>query len=442
MANGKGKKSKKKLFIFSGIGVVLVALVLIVLLGSKRENVISVQTEKVQRKSITQIVTASGKIQPETMVKINAEVSGELILLPVKEGQKLRKGDLLVRIKPDQYQAGVDGAQAALVAAKASLGLSQANFDKAESEFKRAEGLYAKTLMSEQDYVGAKTAYKVAKSQVESAVSGVTQAVANLNQSKESLAKTSIYAPMDGTVSQLISELGERVSGSSFTQGTEIMTVSDLSMMEARVDVGENDVVLISIGDTATISVDAYPDRKLKGIVYEIANTATTTGLGTQDEVTNFQVKIRVLDKDIPLRPGMSMSADIQTQTHNNVLAVPIQSVTTRTPKMNEGAKTDSSAKNKTAAAPNNADAKGAPAMNADKPIEVVFVISNGKVKQVPVKRGISDETTVEIMSGVTDSDEVVSGSYKAINRDLEDGSTVKIDNAAKRFGMVKKEGA
>ena len=369
MANGKGKKSKKKLFIFSGIGVVLVALVLIVLLGSKRENVISVQTEKVQRKSITQIVTASGKIQPETMVKINAEVSGELILLPVKEGQKVRKGDLLVRIKPDLYQAGVDGAQAALVAAKASLGLSQANFDKAESEFKRAEGLYAKTLMSEQDYVGAKTTYKVAKSQTESAVSGVTQAVATLNQAKESLAKTSIYAPMDGTVSQLISELGERVSGSSFTQGTEIMTVSDLLMMEARVDVGENDVVLISIGDTATISVDAYPDRKLKGIVYEIANTATTTGLGTQDEVTNFQVKIRVLDKDIPLRPGMSMSADIQTQTHNNVLAVPIQSVTTRTPKMNEGGKADSSAKNKNAAGPNSTEAKGAPAMNADKPI-------------------------------------------------------------------------
>ena len=442
MANGKGKKSKKKIFIFSGIGVVLIALVLIVLLGSKRENVVSVQTEKVQRKSITQIVTASGKIQPETAVKINAEVSGELILLPVKEGQKVRKGDLLVRIKPDLYQAGVDGAQAALVAAKASLGLSQANLDKAESEYKRAQGLYAKTLMSEQDFVSAKTAYKVAKSQTESAISGVTQAVASLNQSKESLAKTSIYAPMDGTVSQLISELGERVSGSSFTQGTEIMTVSDLSRMEARVDVGENDVVLISIGDTASIQVDAYPDRKLKGTVYEIANTATTTGLGTQDEVTNFQVKIRVLDKDIPLRPGMSMSADIQTQTHNNVLSVPIQSVTTRTPKMTEGGKADSAAKAKNAPVSNNADAKGSAALNVDKPIEVVFVVSNGKVKQVPVKRGISDETSVEIVSGLTDSDEVVSGSYKAINRDLEDGSTIKIDNTAKRFGTVKKEGA
>ncbi len=440
MANGKGKKSRKKLFIFSGIGAVLVALVLIVLLGSKRENVVNVQTEKVQRKSITQIVTASGKIQPEKMVKINAEVSGEIILLPVKDGQKVQKGDLLVRINPDIYQAQVDGAEAALVAAKSSLALSEANLEKSESEYKRAQGLYEKTLMSEQDFVGSKTAYKVAKAQYESAVSGVTQAVASLNQAKESLAKTSIYSPIDGTVSQLISELGERVSGSSFTEGTEIMTVSDLLRMEARINVGENDVVLIAVNDTATIQVDAYPDRKLKGVVYELANTATTTGAGTQDEVTNFQVKIRVLDKDIALRPGMSMSADVQTETRNNVLAVPIQSVTTRTPKVKEGGKPDSAAKaQKTDNA--GAEAKNVMGMLMDKPIEVVFVVDNGKVKQVAVKRGISDETTVEIISGLTDSDEVVSGSYKAINRELEDGSTIKIDNTAKRFGMVKKEG-
>ena len=441
MANGKGKKSKKKLFILSGIGAVLLALVLIVLLGSKRENVINVQTEKVQRKSITQIVTASGKIQPEKMVKINAEVSGEIILLPVKDGQKVQKGDLLVRINPDIYQAQVDGAEAALVAAKASLALSEANLEKSESEYKRAEELYAKTLMSEQDFVGSKTAYKVAKAQYESAVSGVTQAVASLNQAKESLAKTSIYSPIDGTVSQLISELGERVSGSSFTEGTEIMTVSDLSRMEARINVGENDVVLIAVNDTATIQVDAYPDRKLKGVVYELANTATTTGAGTQDEVTNFQVKIRVLDKDIPLRPGMSMSADVQTETRNNVLAVPIQSVTTRTPKTKEAGKSDSTSKGQKTEAVS-ADVKNNQANMLEKPIEIVFVVDNGKVKQVAVKRGISDETTVEIISGLSETDEVVSGSYKAINRDLEDGSTIKIDNTVKRFGMVKKEGS
>ena len=201
--------------------------------------------------------------------------------------------------------------------------------------------------------------------------------------------------------------------------------------MEARINVGENDVVLIAVNDTATIQVDAYPDRKLKGVVYELANTATTTGLGTQDEVTNFQVKIRVLDKDIPLRPGMSMSADVQTETRNNVLAVPIQSVTTRTPKAKEGGKTDSISKGqKTDVA--SADVKNNQANMLEKPIEVVFVVDNGKVKQVPVKRGISDETTVEIISGLSETDEVVSGSYKAINRELEDGSTIKIDNTCK----------
>ncbi len=437
--NGKGTKSKKKLFIFSGIGVVVVALVLIVLLGSKRENVITVQTEKVQRKSITQIVTASGKIQPEKMVKINAEVSGEIINLPVKEGQKVRRGELLVRIKPDQYQAGVDRAEAGLASAKSSLALNAANLEKAESEYKRAQELFQKKLMSDQEYIGAQTSYKIAKSQHASATAGVAQAQATLNEAKESLAKTSIYSPMDGTISQLISELGERVSGSSFTQGTEIMTVADLSMMEARVDVGENDVVLISIGDTSNIQVDAYPDRKLKGAVYEIANTAKTKGLGSQDEVTNFEVRIRVIDKDVTLRPGMSMSADIQTETREKVLAVPIQSVTTRMPKMKEGGKSDSTSKDqKDKPAGENANAS----QMQEKPVEVVFVVENGKVKQLPVKRGISDETTVEIVTGLTENAEVVSGSYKAINRELEDGSTIKVDNNLKRFGMPKKEGS
>lgn len=438
--NGKGKKSKKKIFIFSGIGVVLIALVLIVLLGSKRENVVTVQTEKAQRKSITQIVTASGKIQPETKVKINAEVSGEIIELPVKEGQHVKRGDLLVRIKPDQYQAGVDRSEALLASAKAGLTLSTANLEKAKSEFKRARELYQKKLTSDQEFIAAKTSYEVAKSQFESAKAGVAQAQASLKDSKESLAKTSIFSPMSGIVSQLISELGERVSGSSFMQGTEIMTVADLAMMEARVDVGENDVVLISIGDTARIQVDAYPDRKLKGIVSEIANTAKTKGLGSQDEVTNFEVRMRVLDKDVSLRPGMSMSADIETETKYNVLAVPIQSVTTRLPRMKEGVKPDSIVKDHKEDSVANGS-KGNPGNTAEKPIEVVFIVENGKAKQVPVKRGISDETTMEIVSGLTENVEVVSGSYKAINRELEDGATVKIDNTAKRFGTIKKEG-
>ncbi len=421
-ANGKSKKNKRKIFIFSGIGIIVIALVLVVVLGSKKETVITVQTEKAVKRTITQIVTASGKIQPETMVKINAEVSGEITQLPVKEGQRVRKGELLVRIKPDQYQAQVDRAEAGLSSAKASFSQQTSNLEKATSEYKRAQELFTKKLLSDQDFVTAKTSFQSAKSMLESALAGVAQAQASLRDAKESLNKTTIYSPMEGTISQLISELGERVSGSSFTQGTQIMTVADLSMMEAQVDVGENDVVLIHIGDTARITVDAYSEKKLKGTVYEIANTATTKSLGQQDEVTNFLVKIRIVDKDVALRPGMSMSADIETQTKQNVLSVPIQCVTTRVPKQKEGEKKDSVQKQQ------------------DKPVEVVFVTDGGKAKTIPVKRGINDDGFVEITTGIGDNTEVISGSYKAINRDLEDGSAIKVDNSVKKFGTGKKD--
>lgn len=425
MANGK--KNKKKIIILALIGVIGIALVLVVILGGKKENVVSVQTEAIGKRTITQIVNASGKIQPETMVKINAEVSGEITALPVKEGDKVRKGDLLVRIKPDQYQAQVDRAEAGLSSARASLNLQKANLEKVESEFKRAQELYAKTLLSEQEFIAAKTSMNTAKSQYESAQAGVRQAEASLRDARESLAKTAIFAPMNGTVSQLLMELGERVSGSSFTQGTHIMTVADLSAMEARVDVGENDIVTISIGDTSRIVIDAFPDQKFNGVVYEIANTATSKGLGTQDEVTNFQVKIRVFNEKVALRPGMSMTADIETETRRNVLAVPIQSVTTRAPKpKGEGGEKK----------PEDGESPGI-ATN-EKAIECIFVVKDGKATMVPVKRGINDEGYVELKEGATESAEVVSGSYKAINRDLEDGTVVKVDNQAKRFAMNK----
>lgn len=429
MANGK--KSKKKLFIFSGIGLVAIVLVLVVVLGSKKENIITVQTEKVARRTITQVVNASGKIQPETMVKINAEVSGEITTLPVKEGDRVRKGELLVRIKPDQYQAQVDRAEAGLQSARASLNLQKANVEKTESEFKRAQELFDKKLLSDQEFIAAKTSYSATKSQYESAQAGVRQAEASLRDAKESLNKTAIYSPMAGTISQLISELGERVSGSGFTQGTQIMTVADLSMMEARVDVGENDIVTISIGDTARITIDAYPDKKFTGVVYEIANTAKSKGLGTQEEVTNFEVKIRVLNKDISLRPGMSMTADIETETKKNIIAVPIQSVTTRAPKA-AGEKPKEEEQKK----------EGEPGGLAtnDKPVECVFLVEDGKAKMVPVKRGINDEGYVEISEGLSEDAAVVSGSYKAINRELEDGTVVKVENNAPKFAMGGKQ--
>jgi len=412
MANGNGKKSRKKIIIFSIIGIVLIGLAALVFLGSKRETIITVQTDKVVKRNITQIVSATGKIQPETQVKINAEVSGEITDLPVKEGQLVKKGQLLVRIKPDAYKAQLEQSEA-------SLKMSHAGLAKAEADFRRVEGLYAKQLASDADMDAARATLQSARAQDDQSVSAV-------NQARDTYAKTTIYSPMDGIVSQLISELGERVSGSTFTLGTQIMTVADLSKMEARVDVGENDIVMVSIGDTSRIQVDAFPNETFVGTVSRIANTATTTGAGTQSEVTNFEVRVSILGADtVQFRPGMSMNADIETESHANVFAVPIQSVTVRMPKMAE----------MKAEAPKEGEAQLTTGKSKkkekeeDKLAEIVFVVSEGKAKAVKVKRGISNDTYVEITQGLKEGDEVVSGPFKAINKDLEDGAIVKVDN-------------
>ncbi|MCX6120211.1 MAG: efflux RND transporter periplasmic adaptor subunit [Ignavibacteriales bacterium] len=410
MANGNGKKKKKKIIIFSIIGVVIIVLGVLVFLGSRRETIITVQTEKVQRRTITQIVSATGKIQPETQVKINAEVSGEIIALPVREGQRVAKGQLLVRIKPDAYQAQLENAEA-------SLAMADAGLRRAEADYNRAKELIVKKLISDSDMDIAKASYLSAKA-------GYDQANAILKQNREQFSKTTIYSPMAGVVSQLISELGERVSGSTFTQGTEIMTIADLTSMEARVDVGENDVVMVQKGDTARIEVDSYQDRKFTGIVTQIANTAKSTGIGTQDAVTNFEVRIRInTPEGIQFRPGMSMAADIETETHANVLTVPIQSVTVRAPK------TEKKEEPKEGEAQLVAGKK----KEEDKLEEVVFVVNNGAVKTLPVKRGISNDTYVEVKADGLEGKEVVIGSFKAINRDLEVDSKVKVDNKSSK---------
>ncbi|MFI5251192.1 MAG: efflux RND transporter periplasmic adaptor subunit [Bacteroidota bacterium] len=417
MANNK--KSKKKVIIFSLIGAVLIVLVLLVVLGSKREVVVSVQTEKISRRTITQSVTATGKISPEVQVVITPEVSGEIIQLPVKEGMKVKKGDLMMKIKPDIYIAMRDQANAGLLSAKASR-------DRAESEYKRSTGLFAKGLISSSELELAKTNFDVASG-------SYNQSLAGLNQADESLRKTTIYAPMDGIVSQLQVELGERVLGTSQFQGTTVMTVADLSRMEARVNVSENDVTNISVGDTARISVDAFPDRKFNAIVYEIANTGTTTGQGTQEEVTNFLVKIRISNENATLRPGMSMTATIETETKLNVMTVPIQSVTVRSldkkKEMTPDEQKDDMAKNDTRIK-----------QKVEKPREVIFVVENGVAKAIEVKRGIADDSFVEVTSSLQEGKEVISGSYKAINRELEDGTKVKVENNKPKPGAGDKQ--
>jgi len=421
MANSR-KKSKKKVVVFSLIGAVLVVLALLVILGSKNEPIIPIQVEKVASRTVTQTVLSTGKIYPEVQVIISPEVSGEITSLPVKEGQKVEKGDLLMRIKPDIYVAAKDRADAGLKSA-------QANLNQGESEYNRAKELFQKGLISESELEAAKTTYETRRAFYD-------QAKASVDQAAEDLRKTTIYAPMAGTISGLSVEAGERVLGTQQFQGTQVMTVADLSHMEARVDVGENDIVLISIGDTTRIEVDAITDKKLTGIVYEIGNAAKTKGLGTQEEVTNFEVKIRILDDEPRLRPGMSMNATIETETRKDVLTVPIQSVTVRMPGMEgmEGEKMgggdgDNEQETGGLTAANQPRAK----KKAEKPKEVVFVVEGNAVKSYEVKRGISDNDYTEIISGLTKDQEVVSGSYKAINRELKEGSKVRIDEEKKK---------
>ncbi|MBI3189326.1 MAG: efflux RND transporter periplasmic adaptor subunit, partial [Ignavibacteriales bacterium] len=317
-------------------------------------------------------------------------------------------------VKPDIYLAMRDQASSGLASARASL-------SKSQSDYKRSQELFNKGLISSAELEQVNTALEVSKAQYD-------QADAEVKRATENLSKTTIYSPMEGTVSQLKVELGERVLGTSQFQGTTVMTVADLSLMEARVDVGENDIVLISIGDTARVEVDAFQEKKLTGIVYEIGNSAKTLGLGTQQEVTNFEVKIRIVDKDVVLRPGMSMTATIETETKRDVISVPVQSVTTRSPnKEKDGEKKESNESDDMAA--NDSKIK----QKTEKPKEVVFLVENGVAKMVEVKRGIADDSYTEIIAGLKESKEVISGSYKAINRELEEGVKVKIENEKKK---------
>ncbi len=334
MANGKQKKSKKKVYIFSGIGVVLVALILFALLGGSKEEIISVQVESVVKRDITQTVSATGKISSEFQVTITPEVTGEIVSLPVKEGDRVKKDQLLIKIKADAYVAQQQRAEANLSAAKSSLAMNKAQLDKVTSDYNRTKELHLKKLSSDAELEASKSTYLSTLANYEGAQATVLQMAASLKETNQALYKTTINSPMDGTISQLNVQLGDRVLGSGFSQGTNIMTVSDLNTMISTVQVDENDVVLVAIGDTARIKVDAFGDRIFKGLVYQIGNSAQDKGTGTQEQVVNFDVKIRMIDPDPGLRPGMSCNATIETKTINNVLSVPIQSVTARTEEM------------------------------------------------------------------------------------------------------------
>lgn len=422
MANSK---KSRKIAVFVVIVLGLVALGLPAIL-KKRESVITVQTEKVSRRDLTEIVIANGKIQPVLQVKISPEVSGEIIELPVKEGMSVAKGDLILKIKPDFYLAARNQAEAGYKSALAGKAIADASLEKAKAEFKRNEELFKNKLISESVFTEMETAFDIATAQVTSAAHQIEMSRAQLDRATEDLAKTTIVSPLTGTVTKLVSQVGERVVGTATMAGTEVMTLADLNEMEARVDIGEMDVVVIQPGQRAKLEVDAFKDRKFSGTVTEIANSSKNAnpfgGGGNQNqEATKFEVKIRITEKE-NFRPGMSVNADIETRYRTNVLTVPYAAITMRSPKNPSGksAPTNSVAStNGVAGKKNNKEA-------AARPDEVVFLVEGDHVRQTAVKKGIAASEYWEIIEGLSEGQEVVSGGYRALSRDLEDGKKIR----------------
>ena len=435
----KRRSTRKRQIIIGVVGFLVLWLIVSILL-SKREKPIPVTTEKAVRKTVLQTVSATGKVQPETEVKISPEVAGEIIELPVADGMGIKKGDLLVKIKPDSYKALLEQQEAAISAAKATNLQQKATMLKTEQDLKRAEDMYAKKTISIQEYNNAQAASDVAKNTFESSLHEIERAQAGSSQARDQLSKTTVYSPINGTVTILNSKLGERIVATGQFAGTEVMRVADLSRMQAVIDVNENDVPNVKIGDKANVKIDAYGDRKFKGVVQQIANTGKTTGAGTQEEVTNFEVKIRIDDHDVGLRPSLSCTADIETNMVKDAVAVPMQSVTIRTGDSNLSPEEIEKKKQKTAQrdkGDNSADyvnerqEKAMQKEEHEKIAKVVFLKKGNKAQMAKVTTGISDDTYMEIKSGVQPGDEVVAGSYSAISRKLKDGAKLTYDKEA-----------
>src|SRR5581483_3480400 len=417
----KNRRKRKLRTLFIALGSLVGVILLIALFAGGKEKPLVVQTQKVGRQTVTEIVQATGKIQPEVMVKGSPQVPGEIVELPFKEGAYVKKGDLIAKIKPDVFQEQFDAAEASFNSSKAQAEQQKASMIQAEADLKRGKLLNAQHLLSDQDFDAVKSKYEAAIAGYNAANYSANAAASQMRQLQQSLDWTSVRAPMDVTITSLISQLGERVVGTSQFAGTEMMDISDLTVMNAMVDVDENDVVNVKVGDPVKISIDAFPDRTFTGHVIEIANSAKQTGTGTQDQSTNFTVKVRLEDfGNADLRPGMSCTARIATQTKTNVLAVPLMSVTRR--ENDDEQASDSIRKVREAN-------KGT--FNGDDTISnIVFVVQKGAAKKVPVRTGISDNSYVEILGGLQGGEEVITGNFRAVSKELEDGMKVKVDNS------------
>ncbi|MFT4699090.1 MAG: HlyD family secretion protein [Flavobacteriaceae bacterium] len=426
---------KKKTLIW--LGSIVVILLILLMFGKKQGwfgksgHFKEVEITKIELMDIIETVAATGKIQPEIEVKLSSEVSGEIIELPIKEGQQVKKGDLLVKINPDLIQAVVNQSQSGLQNMRAQLAQAEASLKNSKSNYDRSKALFEKGVISKSDWDNAIADYERAQASVQSMYYNVQSAASTVKQSKDNLSRTSIYAPMDGTISKLSVELGERVVGTAQMAGTEIVRVANLDNMEVEVDVNETDIVKVNIGDSTIVEVDAYLKREFKGIVTEIANSAENAA--SVDQVTNFKVKVRIVPESYidltkgkpehysPFRPGMTATVDVITDKKEKIIGVPISAIVI---------KTDTSSSKKIVV-------KKTKAENVEK-FECVFVKNGNEAKLRIVTTGIQDDSNIEIISGLTEDDEVVTGPYTVVTKSLKPGD--KIEQISSEEGESGKE--
>lgn len=411
-------KNKKKTWIIIIAVAVIVILIIAGITGKKDST--PVTAEKIKLNNITEVIPANGKIQPVIEVKISPDVSGEIVELNFKEGDKVKRGDLIIKIKQDVYISVKERAEASLNSTKAQLDQQLAQFTQTEANFERNKKLFEQKAISEKEYEDALSQYEVAKEQIKAARYNVRSYDAALKEANENLYKTSIYAPMDGIISKLSVEKGERVVGTSQMAGTEMLRIANFNEMEVLVDVNENDIIRIKDNDTAIIEVDAYPNRKFTGVVTQIANSAKNIG-STTDQVTNFEVKVLVLPESYsdlvtegknPFRPGMSASVSIQTATKNNVLTVPIQSITTRSDLLSDSVKKN---------------------LTVNESVENVFVVKGDTLQVRKITTGIQDLNNIEVLTGLQEGEMVVTGPFSGISKTLKSGTKVTVEDPNKK---------
>ncbi len=424
------KKSKKRIIITFGVIFILLVIIILAFVGKGSNEVVKVTTAKVEPRTIVQTVSAVGKIEPEVKVKVSSETSGEIVFLGVREGDTVKAGQLLVRIKPDIFETQLEQYKSAADASKLETEVLLAEKIRSESELRRITELYKKEFASKQEFELAKANFDRAYANYNAGLARYEQSLAAYKQMQKSAERTVIHSPINGIVTKLSVEKGEKVVGTAQMAGTEIMEIADLSVINAIVEVDENDIVQVKVGDSSTIEVDAIPDAIYKGVVLETGHSAITTGLGTQDQVTNFKVKIRFLKPDYKLRPGMSCNVEIQTLKRENVLSVPLQAVTVRLENVEKAPDVQSGGVHKEEAKEEKIKKPSVPS--------VVFLNDKGKAKMVSVKTGISDKGYIEILEGLKEGQEVVSGSFMAVSKLLKDGSPIKVDTS--RFKSSKKK--